>query len=102
MVCNHGWKSASETNTEVVIDVGYYYVSLGNLADSVAPGKKLINIVAELAIYIMSVENQDPNKHIMPLRVAVSHELSFRTFFHILYNIPFSHISTTMLFLSSY
>jgi hypothetical protein len=72
MVCQHGWKSSSETNTEVVVDVGNYYVSLGNLADSVAPGKKLINIVAELAIYIIAQENQNPRKYIMPLRVAVS------------------------------
>jgi hypothetical protein len=72
MVCQHGWKSNSETNTEVVIDVGNYFVSLGNLADSVAPGKKLINIVAELAIYIIAQENQNPRKYIMPLRVDVS------------------------------
>jgi hypothetical protein len=57
---------------EVVIDVGNYFVSSGNLADSVAPRKKLINIVAELAIYIIAQQNQKPNKSIMPLRVVVS------------------------------
>lgn len=70
MVCEHGWKSGSTTNTEVVINVGNYYVSLGNLAESVAPGKKLVNTVAELAIFIISMENLDPTKFIMPLRVA--------------------------------
>jgi hypothetical protein len=31
------------------------------LAESVAPGKKLINTVAKAAIFIISKENQNPN-----------------------------------------
>jgi hypothetical protein len=49
----------------VVIDIGDNYISLQQLADSVARGKKLVNIVAELAIQIMVEENKNPRKYIM-------------------------------------
>lgn len=70
MVCQHGAGSGSHDNERVVIDVGKIFITLGHLADSVKPGKKLINIVAELAIHIITLENQNPKKYIMPLRVA--------------------------------
>jgi hypothetical protein len=76
MVCEHGWKTTSPTNKEIVIDTTNYYCNLGQLADSVAPGKMLINTVAEIGIHIMTLENKNPKKYIMPLRVAVSKQSS--------------------------
>jgi hypothetical protein len=76
MVCAHGWKTSSTTNKEIVIDTTNYYCNLRQLADSVAPGKMLINTVAEIGIHIMTLENKNPKKYIMPLRVAVSKQSS--------------------------
>ncbi|KAM0887850.1 hypothetical protein ACQ4PT_028729 [Festuca glaucescens] len=72
MVCEHGWEKnpGDPDNGKTVIDVDDMFVNLGHLANSVAPRKQLVNIVAKVAISIIKKENKDPKKYIMPLRVS--------------------------------
>jgi hypothetical protein len=62
MVCQHGFKTSSESNKEVVIDIDTFFINLGYLADSVSPGKQLYNMVAEVGIHIMKEENTNSKK----------------------------------------
>ena len=73
MLCQHGSKCrTSKEKDEIIIDVGHSFVALKYVADSVAPGKELVNVVADIAIHIINIENNNPKKVIMPLRVSVS------------------------------
>jgi hypothetical protein len=63
MVCQHGFKTSSESNKEVVIDIDTFFINLGYLADSVSPGKQLYNTVAEVGIHIMKEENTNSKKN---------------------------------------
>jgi hypothetical protein len=76
MVCQHGFKTSSESNEEVVIDIDTLFVNLGDLVDLVSPRKQLVNVVAEVGIQILKEENTNPKKYIVPLRIAVSSPLS--------------------------
>ncbi|CAM0912916.1 unnamed protein product [Alopecurus aequalis] len=70
MVIKNGWDSGSKDKKEPIIDVGTYFVILADLADSVAPGKQLVNFIADVAIHIIDAENTNKKKFIMPLRIA--------------------------------
>jgi hypothetical protein len=74
MVCEHGWKRnpGDPNNEQTVFDLPEIYINLGDLADSVAPRKQLINVVAEVGINIIKHENQYPKKVVMPLRMSVN------------------------------
>lgn len=76
MVCRHGVRSKSSTKDKPIINVDTFFINLGDLADSVAPGKKLKNIVAEIGIHIINEENTNPRKCIMPLCVAIRIDFS--------------------------
>ncbi|KAM0854454.1 hypothetical protein ACQ4PT_050427 [Festuca glaucescens] len=73
MVFQHGWKIAPKDpfNKEIVIDLDDIYVSLGDLAESVAPLHKMYHTVAEIGINIIKRENQNAKKYIMPMRITV-------------------------------
>ena len=71
-VCKYGRKIESDNNKETIIDFGIFFVSLEDLADSIAPRKKLVNSVCEIGIHVICAENKNTNKYIMPLRIAVS------------------------------
>jgi hypothetical protein len=45
---------------DTIIDVTSYYCNLAQLADSVSPGKMLINTVAEIAIHIITLKKKNP------------------------------------------
>jgi hypothetical protein len=53
-------KPKGPANEKTVIDLNDIYVSLGDLADSVAPHRKVINIVAEIGINIIKIETENP------------------------------------------
>ena len=73
MVCKHTSKSrTSKVNDEIIIDCGALFAPLKHVADSVFPGKELVNLVAEIAIDIIIKENLNPKKVILPLRISVS------------------------------
>ena len=72
MVCNHGTKTTSKSNSEIVWDITTLFCNVQALADSVKPGKKLVNIVCEIAIHMIKAENKNTKKLIMPLRFSVS------------------------------
>jgi hypothetical protein len=77
MVCQHGYKTLSQNNEEVVIDYDTFYYNLGHLADSVKPRHQAWNLVAEIGIHVIKEENKSPKKYIMPLRVFVSNNPLF-------------------------
>jgi hypothetical protein len=77
MVCQHGYKTLSQNNEEVVIDYDTFYCNLGHLVDSVKPRHQAWNLVAEIGIHVIKEENKNPKKYIMPLRVSVSNNPSF-------------------------
>jgi protein involved in sex pheromone biosynthesis len=84
---------------DTIIDVTSYYCNLAQLADSVSPGKMLINTVAEIAIHIMTLENKNPKKYIMPLHVAAyrrskkcCYSPSIHIFFFIFFKWMYKHM----------
>lgn len=57
---------------KIIISYPDYYVSLKHLSQSVKPGGKLVNTVAEIGIYALNeTKGKVPVKQILPLRIAV-------------------------------
>ncbi|OQU87048.1 uncharacterized protein LOC8057512 [Sorghum bicolor] len=62
---------SSSQGDEIIISYPDYYVSLKHLSESVKPGGKLFNTVAEIAIYALKDRKAKiPVKQILPLRIA--------------------------------
>ena len=58
--------------SDIIISYLDYYVSLKHLSESVKPGGKLFNIVAEIAIHALKDRKAKiPVKQILPLRIAM-------------------------------
>lgn len=57
----------------VIINYMFSYATLGHLVDSVKPGGKLMNMVAEIGIYALNGKKmRGATKRVMPLHVSVS------------------------------
>lgn len=78
IVCRHGWKTRSLIKFDNIIDFDDIYIVLADLADSVRPEKKLVNHVAEVAIHILSKENEPKETNHATEDFWVFDRLSFR------------------------